>query len=281
MKIRIPATSANLGPGFDSLGLALSLYNEVVIKKSKFFSISIKGEGENKPKLKSNNAFVSIFNEIYFELTGNRDSMRFEFKKCVPRSRGLGSSSVVIVGAIASAYEMAGLKTDKKTVLNRALNYESHPDNITPAVYGGFTTSIVQNGEVFTQKKELSNDIKAVVVIPDRPMSTAQSRTQLPKSYKMSEAVTNISHASFLSVAFFEERWDLLKIASKDALHEDRRMQQLPILFDVRKCALESGALMSTLSGSGSTFFNLVYKEDEKKLVNSLKNKFSDFRLLP
>ena len=280
MKIRIPATSANLGPGFDSLGLAVGLYNEAIITPSSFFSVKIKGEGADRPSLKSNNAFVSIFHETFLELTGEKTNFRFEFFNGVPLSRGLGSSSAVIVGAIASAYEMADLKVDKQIVLNKALSYESHPDNISPAVFGGFTTSVVQEKKVYTQKKNLPDCISAVVVIPDRPMSTAHSRTQLPKHYKMSEAVTNISHASFLSAAFFQENWELLKIASKDELHEDRRMQQLPILFDVRKCALENNALMSTLSGSGSTFFNLTYKDNEVNLVKTLKKSFPDFKIM-
>lgn len=279
MKIRIPATSANLGPGFDSLGLAIGLYNEAIITASPFSSISIKGEGSDRPKLKSNNAFVSIFHETFLDLTGEKKNFRFEFTNAVPLSRGLGSSSAVIVGAIASAYHMAGLKVDKKTVLNRALRYESHPDNITPAVYGGFTTSVVLGNEVHTQKKVLPEFLKAVVVIPDRAMSTAHSRTQLPKQYKMAEAVTNISHAAFMSAAFFNESWELLSIAAKDALHEDRRMQQLPALFDVRQVALEHGALMSTLSGSGSTFFNMVMQEETKNLVDALKKSFPDFRV--
>ena len=279
MKIRIPATSANLGPGFDSLGLAIALYNEVVITPSPFFSVSIKGEGSDRPKLKTNNAFVSIFNEIFLDLTGEKKSFRFEFTNRVPLSRGLGSSSAVIVGAIASAYHMAGLKVDKQVVLNRALEYESHPDNITPAVFGGFTTSVVQNKEVHTQKKSLPEGVCAVVVIPDRAMSTAHSRTQLPQHYKMSEVVTNISHASFMSVAFFNEKWELLKIAAQDAVHEERRMQQLPELFKVKEVALNNGALMSTLSGSGSTFFNLVKQEQALFLVDVLQKTFPDFRV--
>ena len=279
MKIKIPATSANLGPGFDCLGLALSLYNEVVIKPSSYQSISVKGEGEENVKLKKNNIFISIFNDIYQELVGKKDLFRFEFQNNIPFSRGLGSSSAVIVGAIASAYEMAGVKASKETILNKAILYETHPDNIAPAVYGGFTSSIVENGKVKTLKKNLSDKIQAVMVIPDRSMSTAQSRTQLPKSYMMKNVVYNLSHASFLSAAFFSENWDHLRSASKDCMHEHRRMKQMRELFDVREVALKNGALMSTLSGSGSSFFNLTKAEDASKLASILKNNFPMFRV--
>lgn len=279
MQIKIPATSANLGPGFDCLGLAIALYNTVCIKPSSYYSVSIKGEGEQNAKLKKNNIFVSIFYEIYQEITGHKDPFRFEFDNQIPFSRGLGSSSAVIVGAIASAYEMAGIKVNKEAILNKAILYETHPDNIAPAVYGGFTSSIVDKGSVKTLKKELSSAIKAVMVIPDRAMSTAHSRTQLPKSYLMKNVVYNVSHASLLSAAFFSENWDILHLASKDCMHEHKRMKQMKELFDVREVALQHGALMSTLSGSGSSFFNLVRSEEATKVASALKNRFEMFRV--
>ncbi|WP_041963530.1 homoserine kinase [Sulfurospirillum cavolei] len=279
MKICIPATSANLGPGFDCLGLAIALYNEVTIKPSRYQSISVKGEGEENAKLKSNNIFVSIFYEIYQEVTGKKDPFRFEFYNRIPFSRGLGSSSAVIVGAIASAYSMAGIKVSREAVLNKAILYETHPDNIAPAVYGGFTSSIVENTKVRTLKKELSSQLRAVMVIPDRPMSTAHSRTLLPKSYLMKNVVYNLSRASLMSAAFFSENWDVLRAASKDCMHEHRRMRQLRELFEVREVALQNGALMSTLSGSGSSFFSLVKQENAAKVAQALKNRFESFRV--
>lgn len=280
MRIRVPATSANLSPGFDSLGLAIKLYNEVSIKPNSLQSISIKGEGKDNSYIKRKNPFVSIFNETILELTGQDDNYRFEFLNNIPFSRGLGSSSAVIVGAVASAYKMAGLKVDKQAILNRALLYENHPDNIAPAVYGGFTTSVVHGKRVVVQKKDLPKSICSVIVIPNQAMSTAKSRTLLPKQYKMKDIVWNISHSSFLTAAFMNEDWDLLKTAAQDALHEEKRMSQMPILFDVKKVGYENSSLMSTLSGSGSTFFHLVYKKDAKKLSNALKEAFGEFKVL-
>ncbi|MBN1840289.1 MAG: homoserine kinase [Campylobacterales bacterium] len=279
MKIRIPATSANLGPGFDCLGLAIALYNEVSIKPSSYQSISVKGEGEENIKLKKNNIFVSIFYDIYQELVGKKDPFRFEFYNNIPFSRGMGSSSAVIVGAIASAYAMAGIKVNRESILNKAIVYETHPDNIAPAVFGGFTSSIVEHGKVKTLKKELSSALKVVMLIPDRPMSTAHSRTLLPKSYMMKNVVYNLSRASLLTAAFFSENWDYLRVSSKDCMHEHRRMKQMKELFEVRDIALKSGALMSTLSGSGSSFFNLVKSEDALKVATALKNSFEMFRV--
>ncbi len=279
MVFTVPATSANLGPGFDTLGLAIDLKNRVVIKRSKFLSISLKGEGENNYRLKTNNRFVSIFYEIYRSITDRRDNFRFEFYNKIPLSRGMGSSSAMIVSAIGSAYAMAGLRVSKERILNKALIYENHPDNISPAVYGGFTVSVVENERVFVKRKKLPSYLKAVMVIPNRPMSTNQSRKALPKHYKMQDIVFNISHSSFLTAAFFSEDWESLKLASKDRLHQKYRMNNMKELFRVQKIALESGALMSTLSGSGSSFFNLAYKDDAKSVYNNLKKAFPSFRV--
>ncbi len=279
MVISVPATSANLGPGFDSLGLSLDLRNRVEFFPSRFHSVSIKGEGENNPKLKGNNLFISIFKEHYQLLTKKNQNFRFTFYNQIPISRGLGSSSAVIVSAIASAYEAAGIKVSKRRILNNALVYESHPDNITPAVMGGFNVAVLEKNKVFSQKKHLPSCIKAVLVIPKEPISTSKSRTVLPKSYSKENAIFNLSHSSLTTACFFNEDWEMLKIATQDRFHQRARMKSLPELFYVQKLAYENGALMSTLSGSGSTFFNMVYSEDAQRLSNRFKQKFPEFEV--
>ncbi len=279
MTVSVPATSANLGPGFDTLGLAVDLRNKVEFHPSRFFSLSIKGEGENNVKLKGNNLFVSIFNDHYNRLTKKKQNFRFTFYNQIPMSRGLGSSSAVIVSAIASAHEAAGIRVSKRRILNHALFYEPHPDNITPAVMGGFNVAAIEKNRVFSQKKHLPDYIKAVVVIPNKPISTSKSRTVLPRSYSKENAVFNLSHVALTTAAFFNEDWEMLRIASQDRFHQRVRMKTLPELFSVQKIAYESGALMSTLSGSGSTFFNMAYAEDAVMIANKLRMKFPDFEV--
>lgn len=280
MTIDVPATSANLGPGFDTLGLALDLTNHIIVKESNFVSIAIKGEGANKPKLRTNNQFVNIFYNFYIKLVGKRDNFRFEFQNRIPFSRGLGSSSAVIVAAIASAYKMAGVELSRDAILNKALFYEPHPDNIAPAVHGGFTASLTIKGEkVVTQKKEIPDYLKAVMIIPNRPMSTNQSRSKLPRNYSMQKTVFNVSHAAVLTAAFFNEDWKTLRIASEDMMHQNTRMKMMRELFEVQNTALLNGALMSTLSGSGSSFFNMVYADDAAWLERKLKERFPHFRV--
>lgn len=277
MFVSVPATSANLGPGFDSLGLAVDLRNQVELVPSRFFAVSIKGEGENNPRLKGNNLFVSIFNEHYRRLTQKRQNFKFTFYNQIPMSRGLGSSSAVIVSAISCAHEAAGVKVSKRRILNHALVYETHPDNITPAVMGGFNAAMVEKQKVFSQQKHLPDYLKAVVVIPNKPISTAKSRTTLPRSYSKENAVFNLAHTAVTVGAFFNEDWEMLRLSSQDRFHQKIRMKMLPELFAVQKTAYENGALMSTLSGSGSTFFNMVYDQDAAPLAEKFKAEFTDF----
>jgi len=180
--VTVPATSANLGPGFDTLGLAINLRNEVRIKPSRFLSVSVKGEGSNNPKIKRNAMFLNIFNEHYKRLSGGKyNTFRFEFINRIPISRGLGSSSAVIVSAITAAHVAAGVEYNKRKILNLALNYEPHPDNITPAVMGGFNAACVHNNRVYSKKHRLPNYLKAVLTIPNKTISTSKSRNVSPE----------------------------------------------------------------------------------------------------
>jgi len=279
VRISVPATSANLGPGFDTLGLAVDLRNEIVIKPSQFLSVSTKGEGAENPKIKKNTLFLNIFNENYRYLTKKEPVFRFEFTNRIPISRGLGSSSAVIVGSIMAAYAAADVKYNKREILNRALRYEHHPDNITPAVMGGFNVACIEGDRVYSKKRRLPDYLRAVLVVPDRTISTARSRNVLPKIYKKEETVYSLSRAAFMTALFMSESWDLLRIASKDKLHQTRRMKMMPELFEVQRLALRNGALMSTLSGSGSTFFTLCYADDAQKISDLLQAKFPHFRV--
>jgi len=279
--VSVPATSANLGPGFDSLGLSINLRNEVRIKPSNFFNVSVKGEGSNNPRIKKNSMFFNIFNEHYKKFTGNiNPNFRFEFINRIPISRGLGSSSAVIVSAITAAHVVAGVEYNKRKILNAALKYEPHPDNITPAVMGGFNVACLHEGRVFSKKHRLPQYLKVVLTIPNKTISTAKSRNILPNNYHKSEVVFSLSRAAYMTALFMSESWDQLKIAAKDKLHQDRRMAMMPELYKVQKIAMDNGAIMSTLSGSGSTFFTLCYEDDANKIASRLKKAFNEFKVV-
>ena len=192
MELRVPATSANLGPGFDSLGLALKLYNHFSLKASKITSVQINGEGSKNPKLRTDNAFVRIFNEQLNQLIGELIPFKFTFNNAIPISRGLGSSSAVIIGAISAAFKVAEFPIDKQRIINCALKYEPHPDNITPACVGGFNVCMLtKQKEVRYLNKSLPNSIQAVIVIPNQSISTHLSRQHLPKRYHQKDVIFN------------------------------------------------------------------------------------------
>lgn len=279
MIISIPATSANLGPGFDTLGLALNIRNKVEIKYSKFYSLSVKGEGAAFLKKKDGNIFLRIFNELYSSLTNRKDNFRFAFFNNIPISRGLGSSSAVIVSAVAAAYEAAKINISIEDIVNVALRYEAHPDNIAPAAHGGFVASILNEDKVFSIKQEIPKFMKAVIAIPDKPISTKASRSALPANIPLETAVYNISHSSLLTAAMMKGDFEMLKFAAKDMIHQQIRMSNIPELFNLQKIALENGALMSTLSGSGSSFFNMTYRCDARYLRKTLMSKFPQYRI--
>ena len=283
--ISVPATSANLGPGFDTLGLALKLHNTFSITPSKLSSIHISGEGEDRPKLRIDNVFIKIFNEILALHNYPIQPFKFSFHNAIPISRGLGSSSAVIVGAIVGAYHIMQKPINKSEILQLALSYENHPDNITPALYGGFNVSMLDSSlktkeQVINVQALLPTDIKAVVVIPNVAISTKFSRRSLPKKYSTKDAVFNLSHACMLSAAFITHKWELLRVASQDRFHQELRMKNIPALFNVQKIALENGALLSTLSGSGSSFLNICYCDDSGNLAHILQKHFPKFRVI-
>ncbi len=277
MVITVPATSANLGPGFDTLGLALNLRNEIEIKRSEYPSIEIYGENAEYLRTLKRNFFIDIFNDIYKNLTGKNENFSFKFNNKIPLSRGLGSSSAVIVAAITAAYEMAQVPYKKDKIINLALNYEPHPDNITPATLGGFCVSKLKKNKVFFLKKFIPSNLRAVIVIPNKPVSTQKSRNALKAYYSLKDCVTNISSSSMITAAFFSEKFDILRYVVEDKIHQENRMKNMPELFKVREIALREGALMSTLSGSGSSFFNLAYKDDAYNIYSALKDNFKDF----
>jgi homoserine kinase len=277
MVITVPATSANLGPGFDTLGLAINLRNEIEILPSEKVEIEIYGENADFLKKLPRNYFVDIFSEHYKYLTGKEPKFKFKFNNKIPLSRGLGSSSAVIIAAITAAYEMAQVPYKKDRIINLALNYEPHPDNITPAALGGFCVAKLRKNRVYFLKKFIPTYLRAVIVIPNKPISTQRSRETLKKMYPLKDVVVNISSSSMITAAFFSEKFDILKYIVEDKIHQENRMKLVPDLFKVREIALREGALISTLSGSGSTFFNLAYKDDAYSIYSSLRDNFKDF----
>lgn len=257
-QIKIPATSANLGPGFDCLGMALQLYNTITVETNRPFNITLSGSyKEGIPADESNLVWRTMchFWELIQYPTPTVD---LTFENNIPPARGLGSSSAAIVGGLVTANVIAGSPYTKLELLQVANDLEGHPDNVTPALYGGVTLSVPTEKGVLPRVLAQSPKLKAVVIIPNTHLNTKKARGILPPQVHRKDAVYNISHVSLLTEAFIREEYSLLKEGMCDKLHQSQRAALIPGLLETLAAALQNGAFGSALSGSGPTLLALT-----------------------
>lgn len=283
VSIKIPATSANIGSGFDSVGLALNLYNEIHIYKnddSNSIVFDINGEGKNEIT-KENNMINFAMKLVFKKLKFNPN--KGYIIKCInriPISRGLGSSSAAIVGGLLIANYISGNKLSlEKDILNMAVQLEGHPDNVSPAILGGIISGVVRKYKDFKYIKiNASKELKAVVAIPNFYLSTEIARNALPKEISLKDAVFNISRSALLTLAFAYNRFDLLEVATEDKLHQDYRAKFIPGLKELFKQTKLAGAYSTTISGAGSSILALVKNDNEiiKNVSETMKNNFKN-----
>lgn len=271
VKVKVPATTANLGPGFDVLGLALDrLYNElevnVVLRKeggdepvfvyASLESFKITGEGQDVfPKDDTNLIFQSATR--VFEKSGKKVSVVMSSDNSIPPDRGLGSSSAAIVSGLLAANafnKSVGKGLVQEELLNLATKIEGHPDNVAPALLGGLCVSVVDGSEVRVsvwKDPKLFRNIRAVVCVPSFELSTKNARAVLPEKIDRRDAIFNVSRTALFLSAFKEQRWDWLGTAMEDRLHQPYRKSLVPGFDDVIAAAKENGAWGACLSGAG------------------------------
>ena len=251
VKVRVPGTSANCGPGFDCLGVACTIYNELelTLLEEERLDIEITGDGaENIPVDERNIVWRSI--QKLLERAGKAQEYKgaiIRMDNGVPLSRGLGSSATAIVGGLKAANECLGNPFTNRDLLQMATEIEGHPDNVAPAIFGGFTISIVRNGkpECFSLMPKLP--LKLVVTVPDFFLPTKAARAVLPAEVPMKDAGFNIGRAAMLAVALCKGN----KSVFDDALHQPYRAKLIPGMYDVFKAARAAGALGASMSGAG------------------------------
>ena len=262
IKVRVPATSANMGPGFDSLGVAASLYNEFGFKVTEG-GLTFKGFLEefcNEDNIVYT-SMVKCFERANVKVPGLEIS---ELKQDVPVSRGLGSSSTCIVAGLVAANEILGNKFSKDEIFKMSVEIEGHPDNVAPAVFGGMVVSVMDGKEVYFDKVNIKKDFKLVPIVPNFRLSTSEARSVLPTSISMKDGVYNLSRAALMVSALTNGRLDLLKRACTDSFHENYRSKLIKGFDEVREEAYRLGALASYLSGAGPTIMALVDKDDNE-----------------
>ena len=255
VKVRVPGTSANCGPGFDCLGVACTIYNELelTLLEEERLDIEITGDGaENIPVDERNIVWRSI--QKLLERAGKAQEYKgaiIRMDNGVPLSRGLGSSATAIVGGLKAANECLGNPFTNRDLLQMATEIEGHPDNVAPAIFGGFTISIVRNGkpECFSLMPKLP--VKLVVTVPDFFLPTKAARAVLPAEVPMKDAVFNIGRAAMLTAALCKGNKSFLRSVFDDALHKPYRAKLIPGMYDVFKAARAAGALGASMSGAG------------------------------
>jgi len=265
IRVRVPGSTANLGSGFDVLGLALGLYNTIEIEGiARGVELTVEGEGADHLQRNAERSLVVRAARAAFAHLGvTPPGLRIHLKNEIPLKRGLGSSGTACLGGIVGAAELVGQPLSPADVLRLALPLEGHPDNITPSLVGGLTATCVSEGTVRYVKIPIPKAIQVVAVIPDRELSTAEARRALPPQVPLADAVYNVGRAAMLVGALVTGDLSLLDEATRDRLHQPYRAKLLPGMDEVLETGRRAGALAAFLSGAGSTVVALVDREAE------------------
>lgn len=270
VRVRVPATSANLGPAFDSLGIALTCYNEYE------FSIEDKNdivfEGVEKEFQNKNNiifmAMKRVFDKYNFSFNGLRIKI---IEQDIPISRGLGSSSSCIVAGLIGAFALMGKDVNKEEVLDLAVKIEGHPDNVCPAIFGGLISAIMLDDKrIIYNSVNVKEGIKFIALIPKFKLSTEKARAILPSEVTFNDCIYNISRVALLISVFANGNYELLEEANKDKIHQPFRSKLIKDFDIVYNKAIELGGLSCFLSGAGPTLMTII-KEENNKFVDKFK----------
>ena len=287
IKVSVPATSANVGSGFDALGLAVTLYNTVTFEDSEVLEISA-SDGTRIPRGESNLVYRSA--KGLFEKVGKQiPPLKITQTNPIPMARGLGSSSACIIAGLLGANRMLGDVLNTQELLTLATSIEGHPDNVAPAMLGGFVTSVYDEGQVYSVKKNIDEQLAFAAFVPDFRLLTSKARAALPDMVSHKDAVYNLSRAALATAAFCDGDYSLLGVATKDSLHQKYRLPLIDGGDEMFELAQDLGALAVYISGAGPTIMAVVPRDDQEffaraqeALPQSEKLKhFTVYRLLP
>lgn len=251
IRVRVPATVANLGPGFDCLAMALELYNVVEAVPAAGLSIEVSGEGAGVIPRDGKNLVYHTISRLLAQLGVEVPGLRLRLTNQIPVERGLGSSSAAVVGGALVANVLAGGKLSIRELVNFCSSLEGHPDNVAAALLGGIVVCVLDNGEVKWVKINPPPRLSCVVAVPEFTLSTRAAREALPAHVPLSDAVFNISRAAMLVASLQQGELELLGVATEDRLHQTYRSSFIPGLKKVMAAARLAGARGVALSGAG------------------------------
>ncbi|TYO95549.1 homoserine kinase [Desulfallas thermosapovorans] len=266
IRVQVPATTANLGPGFDCLGMALELYNIVEFSKiTRGLVVEVEGEGAGNLPCNESNLVYRAAKRVFDRAGYAPAGLRIRLINGIPVGRGLGSSAAAVIGGIIAANRLCGAGLGTREMLTLACSMEGHPDNIAPALLGGLVIYASVDGEITWTKIDLPPGIKAVVAVPDFVMNTRDTREALPQLVTMRDAVFNISRAALLVAALQKGDLSVLGTAMDDRLHQPFRSGLIPGFKKVVSAARLAGARGVALSGAGPTIVALA--DDNQALI--------------
>lgn len=256
IKVNIPATSANIGSGFDAIGLAVGLYNEVHLEE--WDGIDIRSLDCVAVPTDESNLIYTTARQLYQMCGVPFHGLRIGQMNRIPFARGLGSSSACIIGGLKGANVLMGNPVSDDELIHLAASIEGHPDNSTPALIGGLVTAVMENNRVYYVKQEIKNDLRFVAIIPDFELKTAQARSVLPDTIPRSDGVFNLSRAALMSVSLYSGSYRNLRVAAEDRLHQPYRIGLIQGGAEVMEVCYALGAYACFISGAGSTIMAIV-----------------------
>jgi homoserine kinase len=257
-RVEVPATTANLGPGFDALGLALGLHNVFTFEPAAALSVEIHGEGAGTIRHDAENLVVRAARAVASATSRDLPPFRLHAENHIPPARGLGSSASAVAGGLVAGNYLLGSPLAPDELLRLAVRLEGHPDNVAAALYGGLVVVGMGGDRVVHVRLEPPPGIVAALCIPEQPLPTREARAVLPKQVPLEDAVHNLSRTALLVASLARGKLDLLAVAMQDRLHQPYRAAIFPALEPCIAAALRAGALGAALSGAGSTVLALA-----------------------
>ena len=269
---RVPASTTNLGPGFDVLGLALQLYSTISLEEiDDGMEIEVAGVDVDKlPDDESNIAYRAA-NWVFDKCGYNPSGLRLVLTNGIPAIRGLGGSGTAILGGLLTANALCDTPFSRTELLDFATEFEGHPDNVAASLLGGLVISMMRDNHVHSIQLDCSSDLRVVVAIPNFSLSTKAARSVLPQTVDFADAIYNVSRSSMLVASIATGKLEVLSLAMADRLHQPYRTSLIPGFDDVAESAMRAGALSVALSGAGPSV--AAYCTTSTQAVGSEMNK--------
>ena len=254
LRVQAPASAANLGPGLDAMALAINLHNTYTFKKSNKFKIIVTGLGSNTLSTKKDNFVYKAFSALCKKQKDKTPEIEILISNEIPPARGIGSSAAAICSGLLAANAMMGYKLNRTELLQIATEIEGHPDNPAAVLFGGCVVVTNDNGRIYWSRVGIPPQLKVVLFVPDFEVPTIKGRKILPKKISLADAIFNIQRASLLISSLAQSDFEMLKLATRDKLHEEVRINKFfPNGFKLTEAARDAGAKGAFLCGSGSS----------------------------